>query len=66
MPEGRRAGTGLPDHLRCWNSGTARILISMSNAAAVPTVEEAMNGATEENDEELSLALHTSFVVNVP
>ena len=113
LPQVEKVGTGLPDHLRCRDSGAARILMSMSNAAATPTVmvpslvpitvaetagagavisgeagpstaafgatvrgpeiisragheeaatrlasvEEAMNGATEENDKELFLAL---------
>ena len=113
LPEGRRVGTELPDDLRCRDPWAARILVSMSNAAATPmvivppvvpttvaetagagvvtsgeagpstaayeatgrgnettspvgheeaatrlaSVEEAINGATEENDEDLFLAL---------
>ena len=113
LPQVKKVGTGLLDHLRCRDSQAARILISMSNAAAVPavgappidpvavaetagagavtsgeagpstaafratvrgtetapragheeaatrlaSVEEAMNGATEEDDQELFLAL---------
>ena len=36
LPQGREVGTGLPDHLRCRDPEAARILMSMSNAAAMP------------------------------
>ena len=38
FPQVGEVGTGLPDHLRCRNSDAARTLMSMSNAAATPTV----------------------------
>ena len=38
LPQVEAVGTGLPDHLRCRDSEVARILISMSNTAAVPAV----------------------------
>ena len=38
FPQVKKVGTGLPDHLRCRDSDTARTLMSMSNAAATPTV----------------------------
>ena len=38
FPPVKKVGTGLPDHLRCRDSDAARILMSMSNAAAMPTV----------------------------
>ena len=53
FPQVEEVGTRLPDHLRCRDSDAARILMSMSNAAAIPTVEETVNGTTEENDKEL-------------
>ena len=117
LPEGERVGTGLQDDLRCRDPWAARILVSMSSAAATPmvmaaplvpttvaetagagagavtsgeagsstvafeatgrgnettspvgheeaatrlaSVEEAINGATEESDEDLFLALQS-------
>ena len=38
FPPVKKVGTGLPDHLRCRDSDAARILMSISNAAATPTV----------------------------